>query len=324
MAQVLSVIEPFLPIILAVYLTLGLGYVLRRMDIFRTDISRPILRIVVSYCEPFVLVLIMWNLDLSNFGDILALPALGLGLALLMFLPGWAVARLLRMQGEQRGALICCSMMSNIGTTMGTFVCFLFLGAQGSSMGITYCLYFLPFAVTIMFNIARHYGSGASLSVGGAIREYLSSPLSRNPTLGLIAGVILNLSGVPKFRGFTIALSSGIYIDVAISSLAIGYGVHIGKSLKYVKESLVACALKFLVSPVIGMGLFYLANLFFGFGPDIPRVVLIQASMPVAIWAVVVSTLFNLDRDLANACWASTTTASFVVVVALYFIVPLI
>jgi len=315
----------FLPILLALYVSLALGYVLRRVGAFRVDISRPIMRNVVRYLEPAVLILIMWNLDLSQPGRIIALPLLGLGIALLMFPPGWLGARLFGLEGPQRGAFISCAMMSNLGLTMGAFICFLFIhGEDGASLGITWCLYFLPFAVIFMFNLARHYGTGRRPTVLGAAREYVTNPITRNMNAGLLIGLVLKLLGVPKFPGFAVAHAAGIYCDVATCSFAIGAGLHIGKSLRYLREGLAMCVLKFVLCPAIGVALFFALRAVTSlpiFDASLFAVVLIQSSMPVAIFAIVVATLFDLDRDLANACWILSTVASVGVVAVLYFVV---
>ena len=50
------------------------------------------------------------------------------------------------------------------------------------------------------------------------------------------------------------------------------------------------------------------------------KVVLIAASMPVAFTALVAASIYELDLDLANACWLVTTAALLAVVPWLYFL----
>ncbi len=46
--------------------------------------------------------------------------------------------------------------------------------------------------------------------------------------------------------------------------------------------------------------------------------------MPVAMTALVPPSLFNLDLDLANACWVFSTAGLIVVLPALLIILPLL
>jgi predicted permease len=72
------------------------------------------------------------------------------------------------------------------------------------------------------------------------------------------------------------------------------------------KEWLSISFVKFLFSPFIGMCLTYMLHL----SNPITTVVLVQAGMPVANAALILSNLFELDQDLANSCWLFTTFIS--------------
>lgn len=317
------ILKSFLPILVAVYGMLLLGYAARRAGCVRLEFSRIFLRHVVQYIEPAVVWLVMWNLDLTRPGRLIALPLFGLAIAAAMFVPGWAASKLFRLEGPRRGAFVACAMMSNMGLTMGTFVCYLFLGDEGAALGIAWCLYFLPFTVSVVFNLARYYGSGARPTFGQTVREYLSSPIARNINVGLLGGLLFSVIGVPKFAGFQYAHSGGIYLDAIACSLGIGMGLHVGRSVRYLRESLAMCGLKFVVCPLIGVGIYMLVRVVFPLevlDSAVFAVLLIQSSMPVAIFSIVVAALFELDRDLANACWIMTTAASLPVVAALFFI----
>lgn len=78
--------------------------------------------------------------------------------------------------------------------------------------------------------------------------------------------------------------------------------------------------IKFLLVPVIIVGLGY------AFGLDkidagLPlKVVLILASMPVGFIAMVPPTIYNLDIDLANACWLIANALLLLQIPVLLFI----
>ncbi len=54
------------------------------------------------------------------------------------------------------------------------------------------------------------------------------------------------------------------------------------------------------------------------------KVVCILSAMPVAMTALVPPSLFNLDVDLANACWIFTTLGLVLILPVLLFILPVL
>jgi predicted permease len=65
--------------------------------------------------------------------------------------------------------------------------------------------------------------------------------------------------------------------------------------------------IKFVVAPLAGIGL----GLLLGYSPARDplafKTLVIQASMPVAIWSVVACKIFDLDDNLAVGLWIFTT-----------------
>jgi hypothetical protein len=54
------------------------------------------------------------------------------------------------------------------------------------------------------------------------------------------------------------------------------------------------------------------------------KVVMILSSMPVAFSALIPPSLYDLDLDLANACWFFTTSALIVVLPLLLMLINMI
>ena len=95
--------------------------------------------------------------------------------------------------------------------------------------------------------------------------------------------------------------------------------MHFSRTKDYFKESFVIAAVKFILIPFITGTVAYLL----GFGEidqGLPlKVVIILSSMPVAFTALIPPSIYDLDIDLANACWLATTLALVVVLPWLYF-----
>jgi len=82
----------------------------------------------------------------------------------------------------------------------------------------------------------------------------------------------------------------------------------------------VICVIKFLLVPAFACSLAYLLNLHL-VADGLPfKVVLVLSSMPVAFNALVASSIYDLDLDMANSCWLISTGALVVIMPCLYFI----
>ena len=288
---------------------LAVGYLTRQSRRLPSDRSGPITRATLAYLQPIPLVLMIWGLEAPGWQTSL-LPVLGAALTLLTWPVAWVCARLLRLDGRATGSFIISAMFSNIGLTYGAFVCYILLGELGAALGIIYCATFSPLFYTIGFFIGRHYGKEAGQSLGSVIRDTWREPHTRNPLLGFIIGVILFLARVPRPDFVAPLLDVLIPGSTAVFLFAIGLSLSLTSVVRQGRECLVLGILKFLVSPAIMMGLAWLMGLAGGMDRTILRVLFIESTTPVAIMALIVPQLFDLDKDLANAGWLTTNLAA--------------
>ena len=95
-----------------------------------------------------------------------------------------------------------------------------------------------------------------------------------------------------------------IPIETGLYLMAIGSQLHLPRpSRRWVAPVVVMCAIKFLYTPAVG----WLISRVLGLDGLARFVVLLQASMPVAISPLMLPMLFGLDRRLSGALWLSTT-----------------
>jgi predicted permease len=118
----------------------------------------------------------------------------------------------------------------------------------------------------------------------------------------------LNLAGVSRPEVLNLAVTRFItYLSTAGFSFAIGLGLDFRKSLRYVRHSLWVSMIKFLFNPLLSLFLVWIFG-YFRLPEPLPlQVTFIESFMPTAILAVVLSKLFELNDDLANAAWILTT-----------------
>lgn len=298
--------------------SMAAGWILGRARLLKERQARSIIRLVVTWLAPLVLCLLFWGLDLSAAGQPL-LPVIGLAISCAAVLPAWGYARAARLDRPRAGSFLTCAMFSNLGY-LGSFVAFALHGEPGYGLAMLYLLFFTPAFYLFGFGIARRYGVRSACLP----RQPQDAPDARRrqaeavgaadldtirflPFVGLVLGLGLNLSRLPRplvcesVNHLLIPLETGLYL------LAIGSQLHLPRpSRQWVVPVLVMCAIKFLFTPAVGWAVSHALGL-----EGLPRfVVLLQASMPVAISPLMLPMLFGLDRRLSGALWLCTTLAA--------------
>ncbi len=313
-----SAVGPIVFLVFCVLLPLMAGYVSRWRGWVDSRWSQPILTVNIACGATTLVLLVIWDVTIDR--RLPLLPVVGASLALAMLLVGGVTSRLVTTERRSRGSFAFASCLSNMGYSMGGIVAYALLGEQGYARSIIYLIFWSPFVFGFCFPLARAIGrerlAFRTKDFVAIFRDPRSLPLA-----GLAAGLALNLSGLS--RPVFLSRVTGTIVAVAAASamFAVGLALFLEKVRTHARVTALMCILKFVVSPLLALGLMAL----FGIVGCGRQVVLILSVCPVAVYAVVISNLFDLDLDLANSLWVVTTVV-FLLVVApvLVFVVPLL
>ncbi|HUT34765.1 MAG TPA: hypothetical protein VNE39_14845 [Planctomycetota bacterium] len=303
-----------------IYLPLGLGYASRRLGLLHADASKRISRTTILALEPITVLVGCWVLSIASAGGALLVPVIGALVSLGLLAVALAGAALLGLRGARRGAYLNCGMMSNIGMSLGGFICYMFLGVQGQGLSVLYTAHFLPVCFTLGVVLAKHYARGGQTTVGETLWGVARNPLVLVLNGALVVGLILNAAGVavPAWIGPVNAVV--VFAVVSFHAFAIGLTLRVSRLGAYWREAIGLAATKFLIGPLIAAAVVFLLGQWGAYSGLMWRVAVIEGAMPVAIFATVVSNLFDLDRDLANTCWVVTTLACAAIIPVLYLV----
>jgi hypothetical protein len=324
------VFEQAATIALTLYVPLGLGYGLRKTGLLGTEWTRPLMAWLMILVEPPITMYSLWVLRsddvavgrsfLGGVGSVILAAAL---ITTGMMFVGRLASEPFGHNRKTRGAFIASVMFSNNGFTLGVFVCLLFLGIRGQSVGILYATYFLPYFVTVGFTLGRRYGRSKKRSALQRVWALVSEPLSFLPLSGFAAGLLLH-EIAPRPPGWILPINKVVVrAEVATYAFAIGCTLSLGSIRRYWRECATVCGMKFLITPVVGIGVVYLLRSFgvLSGEPLVGKVILIQNFMPAAIMSVVLAKLFHLNEDLASASWVVSTLACALVLPLVYLLV---
>ena len=268
---------------------------------------------------PVSAMLSLWGLP-SPDPRLLALPALGLaawaaGGALALLFSRW-----MGLGRAQTGSMYCCGTFTNIGA-VGCLVAVMYFGEKAIAMASLYRLCEEMFYFAVALPISRRFSVAPGQAPSGRFRL---DPVLIAILMALGLGLALNLAGVSRPAIFGTLSAAAMTTGTVFFLLSIGMGLRLSRMASYVRESAAVSIIKFLLVPVLITSLAMLAGLGNVDGGVPLKVVAILSAMPVAMNALIPPSLFELDLDLANACWVFTTLELVVVLPVLVIILPLL
>ena len=143
-------------------------------------------------------------------------------------------------------------------------------------------------------------------------RQVIFSPIVM-PAVGLLIGGALNFAGLPMSDHAFSALKVLVFISTVSSTFAMGIRMRFQRVVHFSHVLTPVHVIKFLIHPLIMLALclvFHVSGMAAG-------VLFIASCMPCAIMVVVLSTIYDLDVDLANAGFIWSTLIFMVVVLPL-------
>lgn len=289
-----------------------------------TESSLKTLRLLIQKIAMFGLIpvsamLSLWGLP-SPDPRLLVLPALGLA----AWISGGALAllfsRRMGLSPAGTGSMYCCGTFTNIGA-VGCLVAVMQFGEQAIAMASLYRLCEEMFYFGVALPVARSFSPHAR-PAARSFRLHID-PVLAAIVAALSLGLVLNLTDVPRPAAFGTLSSAAMIAGTVCFLLSIGMGLRLSRMTCYLRESAVISLIKFALVPVIVTTLAVLAGLGDVEGGLPLKVTVILSAMPVAMNALIPPSLFDLDLDLANACWVFTTLALVVILPIIIIILPL-
>lgn len=311
-----------------IFASLALGYVSRLLaprlglgDGALLKLRKALQSVAIFALIPFSAMLSLWGLPAPE-TELLTLPFLGLAAYVWGGLLALGIGRLMKMGLAQTGSFYCCGTFTNLGA-VGGLVCLMFLGEASIALVALYRLLEEIYYFGVSFPVARKYAlAGISTQerpAGAVFQPVLFAILS-----ALALGGCLNWLSVPRPGAMGMVASAAMLLATIFFLYAIGLSLRLSSLGRYLPAGLAMCGIKFLAVPMLIISLAICIG-YANFDKGLAlKVVSILSCMPVAMTALVPPTLFDLDVDLANACWIISTIGLIVVLPCLMLGLPLL
>ena len=165
-------------------------------------------------------------------------------------------------------------------------------------------------------------GQRVQISLSGFVRSLFD--VRCMPLLGILTGLALNLSGVsrPDWIAACHVIDFFVLGCTAIMFFVIGLRLHFSQLGEYLRPCLSLAGIKFIASPIAPAILLALARasgVRVGVLPG--KVALVEATMPVALFAVVAANLYGLNARLASLLFVANTVMFLVLVLPVIVLV---
>lgn len=310
--------------LILIFVSLALGYISRHLAAkYNINENRQLqIRKKLQTCAIFVLIplsamLSLWGLPLPD-AELFGLPFLGLIAYIWGGFLAIALGKTLGLSRRQIGSYYCCGTFTNLGA-VGGLVCLLFLGEASIALVALYRLLEEIYYFSVSFPIARKYSQNLN---SDKQKTPVFNPVLYAVLLALGTGGLLNWLDIPRPPIFGYIASASMFLATVLFLYAIGLSLKLGSIAGYILPGLGMCFIKFAAVPVLLIFLAIICD-YANFENGLAlKVVAILSCMPVAMTALVPPTLFDLDVDLANACWIITTAGLVIVLPALIYFLP--
>jgi len=288
------------------------------------DLRKHLQKIALLFVLPVTVLGAIWIVDVQSI-SIAALPLVGAGSILLGGILALGAANMLKYQPRQAGALIPCGSFTNIGS-IGALICYVYLGERGFALVPIYKLFEELIYYSVGFPIAKYFSTidAEQDSINQRLKSLIRDPFILVAFFSIFIGGVLNFSGLTRPEGFGVINALCIPLGTGLLLVSIGLAMRFESVRHYLKACILVSLIKFSIVPLCATG----AAWFIGYGRvdnGLPlKVVMILSSMPVAFTALIPPSIYDLDLDLANACWFFTTSALIVVLPVLLILINMI
>lgn len=296
-------------------LPLALGYYCRQRNLLSEAFCNKIISINITVFCTLLASLSFWILPLNL--DLLWLPLFGILLSFIPGLFGYLSARRKYKEGREKASYLASAMLSNIGTLGGLCAFFVFGEPGFAYIQIVAMFQNLVFFL-FCFPMAQYYNSLLHEKAQGAGKTTFAALfLNRNqlPVAGVIVGMLLYASNVSRPPILGDLFSILIHVSAWSALLPVGYSIQFTEMQRYYHRTPILAVIKFIITPLGG---YLIATQLFS-DPVVIGTILIAASTPTGINAVVLARLYNFNVHLAGAAFFLTTALFLIIVYPILF-----
>lgn len=289
------------------------GYAARRLPgrffhgITGQAVSKYLKLAAIFVLNPIAVVNSFWRLALDS-GALFLLPVLGLISISLAGLGAVFLNAFFRIPPRRAASVFTCAAFTNT-VSLGGLTAFAFFGHEGFAVVLLFNVFITVFHYAVGFPVSRQLSLESRPGISISMSFIAEKPYVTVPLLAIGAGLLLNVTGVPKPPVLDAVSAVVIPLVSVLIGFAIGLTLFFGKIGAYRKETALVALVKFALVPGIMIPLGLATGLPAVLDGTAFKVLVLLSFMPVGFNALVPPVVYGFDLDCANSAWVVTTLA---------------
>lgn len=290
-----TLVKLFLPIIL--------GYILVKTNYIKTTLGKDLKVYVLRVTVPALVFMAMYNTDLETLRQLIPVASSYVVITAILIVLSLIILIGIK-DNKLKATYIITIVWGNYGW-MGWAVLREALGEEGFSRGIFFTALWWPVLYIGAFIVSKITKTDSKLD----IKAYIVNMLV--PLTALVSGIVFNMLNINVPEPINYTLTKFGDMTVTIILFTVGLSISINKSIKNLKLSL----LPILLRPALGIISGIITVNILGVSDQISRdSVLLESTMPVAIFTVVIGDMLGLDEKLMSSILILSTLLSIITI----------
>ena len=295
-------------------LPLTLGYFFRRSHYLSEKNCDRLIVFNILFISTALSILSFWALPLR--WELIWLPCFGILLSIIPGATAYMISKNKYDSSLEKGSYLASAILSNTGT-LGGLCAYIIFGEAAFAYTQIVSLFQNLVLFLFCFPMAQYYRQQSYHGEKQQKLTFASMFLNRNqlPVVGLVIGIILCVSGVPRPAFFGAVFDPLVHIAAWTALIPAGYSINFSGMKEYYGSTFDLIPIKFVITPVIG---YLLAREVFN-DQALLGTILILASVPTGINAIVTARLYGLNLHVSGAAFVLTTAVFLVLVYPILF-----
>ncbi|MGL5722517.1 MAG: AEC family transporter [Brevinema sp.] len=262
--------------------------------------------------NPIIMVNSYWIINFQDI-SILFLPFICIFILLLSGGLGILFSKSFKHSKEECAAMFGCATFSNLGT-IGGLLSFSFLGEKAFAISAMYFVLESFYNYLFAYPVVKLIGNNFNNSINKKFRELLKDKSIIIYVSAVFIGVILNLFG-PKRPTFMASYNNVMIPTVSFLLICtISFRMEFTKVNSYIREGISIIFIKFIFSPILAILVALLFKLHHLENGLVLKVLIIMTLVPCGFNSILVPTIYNADKELANSVWIFSMIALVIVI----------
>ena len=279
-------------ILLSLFLIILVGAGARKFNLLPEEASKYFNKFIFYISVPAVVFLSIATLDIGELSSFLPFILANITVVFTGYILAYLILRYFNISTNKKGVLVYSGNAGNV-IYFGFPLLLSIYGTEHFNLGVMYATVVITIGDLMGFYLLGINKGGEKLKIKDIARDFLGNPVVRATIAGVFVAII-NIS-LPKFLSDSLETLSKTTTGLALFSL----GIYLYGKLNFddFKYALVTSFFKLLLLPLITYIMVYF--LFKMTGPAAETSV-IMASMPTAVFSLIVADAYGLDKSLTS------------------------